>query len=482
MSSHEPAASRHSRIIVLPKIDDDFDKTRALGLQQATAMAQQPDPDALKAGTVAGVYVLEKALASGGGGTVYEAKHRLLGRRAAVKVLRRELASSPQMVARFLREALAVNLIKHPNIVDIYEFGELPDGRPFYVMELLDGTDLRSMLTTRGRFHPTEIVAILTPVCSALDAAHAQGIVHRDLKASNIHVEQRGGEQIVKLLDFGIAKLIHPDAGDVGLTVAGARLGTSYTMAPEQIRGGAIDARTDVYALGVVLYHLLTGQYPFRGEQMTDIERLHLESPVPRASQSAPVTPGIDAVVLRAMEKQPERRFPSAKAFITALRDAVGMPKRTAPASAGKARAMAIFVEVRTADTVDADSDDLLDDISSVLDAAEQQLREGGWQVPLQTGSALLGAKVLPSVEADAKLVRAAGLRTANTLFAWVSGRGGAHDDVHVNITVHVDDAETKDSEDVIGGKEIVGGGVTSIGAWAPQDNVLGVRVTAAAS
>src|SRR5882672_9923700 len=132
--------------VLLPKLHEDFDKTRALGPQQATALAQQPDPDALRAGTVAGAYVLEKTLASGGGGTVYEAKHRLLGRRAAVKVLRRELASSPQMVARFLREALAVNMIKHPNIVDIYEFGELPDGRPFYVMELLEGTDLRSML------------------------------------------------------------------------------------------------------------------------------------------------------------------------------------------------------------------------------------------------------------------------------------------------------------------------------------------------
>jgi serine/threonine-protein kinase len=481
MSDDERPVFSHSRTIVLPKIDDDFDKTRALGPQQASAMAQQSDPDALRAGTVAGVYVLERPLASGGGGTVYEAKHRLLGRRAAVKVLRRELASSPQMVARFLREALAVNLIKHPNIVDIYEFGELPDGRPFYVMELLNGTDLRSMLTTRGRFHPTEIVAILTPVCSALDAAHAQGIVHRDLKASNIHVDQRGGEQTVKLLDFGIAKLIHPDAGDVGLTVAGARLGTSYTMAPEQIRGGAIDARTDVYALGVVLYHLLTGQYPFRGEQMTDIERLHLESPAPRPSQSAPVTQRIDAVVLRAMEKQPERRFPSAKAFITALTEAVGMPRGAASAPVGKARAIAIFVDVRATDAADAESDELLDDVSSVLDAAEHQLRENGWQLPLQTGNALLGAKLLPSEEAEAKAIRAEGIGVAKTLFAWVSARAGAHGDVHVNITVHVDDAETKDSEDVAGGKEIVGGGVASIGTWAPRDNVPGVHVTVAA-
>lgn len=466
---------------MLPKLDDDFEKTRALGPQQATAMAQQPDPDALRAGTVAGAYVLEKPLASGGGGTVYEAKHRLLGRRAAVKVLRRELASSPQMVARFLREALAVNLIKHPNIVDIYEFGELPDGRPFYVMELLDGTDLRSMLTTRGRFHPTEVAAIMTPVCSALEAAHAQGIVHRDLKASNIHIEQRDNEQVVKLLDFGIAKLIHPDAGDVGLTVAGARLGTSYTMAPEQIRGGTIDARTDVYALGVVLYHLLTGQYPFRGEHMHDIERLHLESPVPRPSQSAPVTSGIDAVVLRAMEKQPERRFPSAKAFITALREAVGVPATSAGPAVAR-QAIAILIELRMAETADAESDELLDDVSAVLDMAEQQLRDAGWQFPLQTGNALLGAKLLPESDTESASARAAGLSTANELAEQLAARDGAHPDVHVNVSVHVDAAQVKDSEDIPGGKEIIGGGVTSISTWAPQENVAGVHVTPAAA
>ena len=197
------------------------------------------------------------------------------------------------MVARFLREALAVNMIKHPNIVDIYEFGELPDGRPFYVMELLEGTDLRSMLNERGRFPPAEVLEILEPVCSALQAAHDHG--HRSPRSQgqqHLHRQQRGGEARVKLLDFGIAKLMHPDAGEAGLTVVGTRLGTSYTMAPEQIRGDAIDPRTDIYALGVVLYHLLTGQYPFRAETMTDIERQHLEAPPPRPSQAAPRVAG----------------------------------------------------------------------------------------------------------------------------------------------------------------------------------------------
>src|SRR4051794_29380421 len=449
---------------LLPKTED-YDKTRALGPNQAGALAQAVDPDALKPGTVAGAYVLKRELASGGGGTVYEAQHRLLGRKAAVKVLRRELAASPQMVARFLREALAVNMIKHPNIVDIYEFGELPDGRPFYVMELLEGTDLRSMLNERGRFAPNEVLEILEPVCSALQAAHDQGIVHRDLKASNILLMTVGDRRIVKLLDFGIAKLMHPDAGEAGLTVVGTRLGTSYTMAPEQIRGDAVDQRTDIYALGVVLYHLLTGQYPFRAETMTDIERQHLEAPPPRPSQAAPVSPALDVVVLRCMEKSPERRYPSARAFMEALRDAVGTKTEVAeqPMSAA-----AIFVEIRIADGPDAESDEVLDDTSAILDATEQAFRAAGLTLPLQTGSAIIGARVLSMDLRAAADESAAVVGIASALCDELGGRPSAHPAVHVNIAVHVAPALVRDSAEAPGGKEIVGGEIMVTGGWGP--------------
>jgi serine/threonine-protein kinase len=463
---------------LLPK-PEDYDKTRALGPNQAaSAIAQTVDPDALKPGTVAGAYVLKKELASGGGGTVYEAQHRLLGRKAAVKVLRRELAASPQMVARFLREALAVNMIKHPNIVDIYEFGELPDGRPFYVMELLEGTDLRSMLNDRGRFSSAEVLEILEPVCSALQAAHDQGIVHRDLKASNILIVTQGERRIVKLLDFGIAKLMHPDAGDAGLTVVGTRLGTSYTMAPEQIRGDSVDPRTDIYALGVVLYHLLTGQYPFRAETMTDIERQHLEAPPPRPSQAAAVPPALDAVVLRSMEKVPDRRFPSAKAFLDALRDAVGT-KTGEPEVA--ARAAVVYVEIRMGDGVDAESDEVLDDTSAILDAAEHAFRGAGLTLPLQTGSALIGARVLSDDPAEAAAGRREVLALATTLADELRGRATAVEGVHVNISFHVDKAFIKDSSEVPGGKEIVGGEAITPAGWAPEDDIEGLFVTPSA-
>jgi serine/threonine protein kinase len=463
---------------VLPKPDEDYDKTRALGPNQPGPGTGAVDPDALKPGTMAGAYVLKKELASGGGGTVYEAQHRILGRRAAVKVLRRQLAASAQMNARFLQEARAVNMIKHPNIVDILDFGDLPDGRPFYVMELLEGIDLRSILTERGRFPPAEVLEILEPVCSALQAAHDLGIVHRDLKASNIFIGTAGDKRLIKLLDFGIAKLMRPEGGEGGLTVVGTRLGTSYTMAPEQIRGDAVDPRTDIYALGVVLYHLLTGQYPFRAETMTDIERQHLEAPPPRPSQAAPVSPALDAVVLRCMEKSAERRYPSARAFIEALRDAVGT--RT-EAVEKPVTAAAIFVEIRIADGADAESDEVLDDTSAILDATEQSFRAAGLTLPLQTGGAIIGARVLPAEPGKAADESAAVVGIASALCDELGARPSAHPSVHVNISVHVAPALVRDSSEMPGGKEIVGGDIMSTGDWAPTENVPGVHLTDAA-
>ena len=386
---------------MLPKPEDE-DKTRALGPNQTPSVMQQVaaavDADALAPGTLAGPYVLKREIASGGGGTVYEAQHKVLGRKAAVKVLRRQLAASPQMVTRFVREAQAVNMIKHPAIVDIYEFDTLPDGRPFYVMELLEGTDVRSLLNERGRFTPAEVLEILEPVCSALQVAHEQGIVHRDLKASNIFVKSTGGDKrTIKLLDFGIAKLMHPDASEAGLTVVGTRLGTSYTMAPEQIRGDGVDPRTDIYALGVVLYHLLTGQYPFRAETMTDIERMHLEAPPPRPSQAAPRVAGVRRH--RAPVHGEDGRAP--------LPEREGLPR-------GAARGGRL--EDRQAGGHRAGRRDLRRDSRGRRRRrrerrgarrhvrhprrTEQTFRGAGLGLPLQTGSAIIGARVLPRMTA----------------------------------------------------------------------------------
>src|SRR5688572_3395436 len=242
--------------------------------------ARRPAPverGRLEPGTLAGEYMLRTVLASGGHGTVYEAEHRVLGRRAAVKVLHPHLSVHEDMLQRFVREAQVVNKIGHPNIVDIYEFGMMPDGSPYSVMELLPGRTLSQLLKERGRLSPERAFSFLEPICGALGAAHRAGVVHRDLKASNVAVVSEGEQPQVKLLDFGIAKLIHLEPGQEGLTQVGQRLGTSQAMAPEQFRGGPIGPTTDIYALGVLLYQMLTGSYPFQAEDRLEVERMHLE-------------------------------------------------------------------------------------------------------------------------------------------------------------------------------------------------------------
>ena len=187
-------------------------------------------------GTPAGAYVVTRFIDRGGGGSVYEARHKTLPRRAAVKVLHGRLAALPKMVERFTREIQVLNLLRHPNIVEVYEVGVLPDGRPFYVMEYVGGETLHQVLKARERLSPEEALAILDPVCGALAAAHAASIIHRDVKASNISIDD-GAPPTVKLLDFGIAKLLGRDQAS-SETTAGRQIGTLTIMAPGAAHGG----------------------------------------------------------------------------------------------------------------------------------------------------------------------------------------------------------------------------------------------------
>ncbi|WP_233561559.1 serine/threonine-protein kinase, partial [Sorangium cellulosum] len=218
------------------------DETRAFSLEERSFSRGE-----LPCGARAGDYSVVTPIARGGCGAVYEARQLRTGARVAMKVLHGTLAASPKMVKRFLREIEVVRRLNHPGIVEIYDVGELADGRPFYVMEHLDGLTLDVLLRQEGRFSPEQALDLLEPVCSALDAAHAAGIIHRDVKGSNIFVS-RGAPRKVKLLDFGIAKLMEAEDGPTGFTTAGRAPGTLTIMAPEQILGGPIDARVDVYA------------------------------------------------------------------------------------------------------------------------------------------------------------------------------------------------------------------------------------------
>ena len=353
-----------------------------------------PGPDdpveVLPPGSVVGAFKITANLAAGGGGRVYAAEHRVLSRRAAVKVLHRHLAVQPEMVERFVREAKAVNRIAHPNIVDIYELGVLDDGRPYYVMELIDGSDLATEIRRRGRVSPHDALTWLTPLCDALHAAHQAGVVHRDLKASNVLIGTRDGRQVIKLHDFGIAKLIDPVAGEAPLTTLGRRLGTPYAMAPEQIRGEAVDHRADIYAMGVLVFQLLTGTYPFVAEDPTELDAMHLTQPPPRPISRAPVAPALEAVVLRCLAKRAADRFPDVpsllSAYRTALSDEVG---------AGPTLGLAIHVEA----PLDADtSPEAADLVGDALDRIESLLAAAGYTLPLQLAGALLAVRTIPDV------------------------------------------------------------------------------------
>ena len=277
-------------------------------------------------GTMIGEYRVEGKLGEGAFGIVFRAVHPMIGKAAAIKVLGRALSYDPQMVSRFVAEARAVNQIRHKNIIDVFGFGALPDGRQYYAMELLEGATFDAYLKTRGRVPIAEAVPILRGIARALDAAHAKGIYHRDLKPENIFlVANEDGPPEPKLLDFGIAKLTKKGSSS-HKTKTGAAMGTPYYMSPEQCRGYEVDGRTDVYAFGVMAFEVLTGTLPFESENALELLMLHLSEPVPLASARCPdLGPAFDAVFARLMAKDKEHRPATASLALEELAAAAGI-------------------------------------------------------------------------------------------------------------------------------------------------------------
>ncbi|MBN1204960.1 MAG: serine/threonine protein kinase [Myxococcaceae bacterium] len=424
-------------------------------------------------GSLAGEYILQSVVGVGGHGVVYAAEHRILRRRVAVKVLHSHLMDQGEMLQRFVREAQVINQIRHPHIVDVYDFGLLPNGSPYYVMELLPPRTLSHILLEQGRLSPERTLEFLEPVCDALGAAHRAGVVHRDLKTSNVAVLSMGEPPQVKLLDFGIAKIIHPDPGLPSLTGDGQRLGTTHVMAPEQIRGGTIGPATDIYSLGVMLYRMLTGDYPFQSKSRLEVEQMHLEAPPPRPSARAPVSAAVDAVVLRCLEKAADRRYPTVPALLAALREAVAPPASVLSTSdGGSTRAFVIHAEGALA--AGTEDDEAYTTLSEALDALEQALRDAGFILAEQMGTALLAVRLLdgsPPLEPPALLATARELHRQAQ--ARVSGSRAS-----VQLCVHVGQVETRQGPD---GTEIVGGPLTDTAGWVVRD-ASGFAMTADAS
>lgn len=283
------------------------------------------EPDTLLGQVLENRYRLEGVLGEGGMGVVYRAEHLKLGRSVAIKVLQTEYALNELLLQRFEREAKTLAALTHPHIVSVTDYG-IAEGMPYLVMELLEGETLRERLEKEVRMVPAQALDIIEQLLQALAYAHRQGLIHRDLKPANLALQcvEGKGEQL-RVLDFGLAKFLTPESGSassVVLTKTGAVMGTPAYMAPEQSVGGETDARTDVYAVGMILYEMVTGERPFDGDP-SDLLRKALLEPVPSLERGRPElgsVPELDAVIQRATAKDPGDRFADAGQMLAAVR------------------------------------------------------------------------------------------------------------------------------------------------------------------
>jgi serine/threonine-protein kinase len=300
----------------------------ATTLCPADGVALETTDDVLIGKTLAGKYRVEARLSVGGMGTVYRGTHILMDKTVAIKVLRPSLAADEKIVARFSREARAASRISHPNALSVTDFGEDEDGIVFLVMEYLSGKTLKQVIRDEGPLPLARTVDIMRQVGDALAAAHAQNVVHRDLKSDNIMLLTTSVGDHAKVLDFGIAKINEPDGEfDTGLTAPNLVIGTPQYMSPEQCsQESEIDARSDIYSFGVILYEMLVGHVPFGGDSPTMVMMKHLQDPVPSVlDERHDIPPSIARVVARAMAKLPANRYQTINELIEDLTIAAGM-------------------------------------------------------------------------------------------------------------------------------------------------------------
>lgn len=277
--------------------------------------------DPLVGKSLSGGYRVVEPLAEGSMGRVYRAEQSTLGRQVAVKVMSAALVSNTEMVERFRNEARAASALNHPNCVRVYDFGQTPDGRPYFVMELLTGQDLEGILQQEPLQPVTRVLDVTLQILSALEEAHGLGVIHRDLKPGNVFVmPQRGGGDLVKVVDFGLAKL------KTGIsTQTGRVFGTPEYITPEQAMAKDTDERTDVYACGVMLFEMITGRLPFLATEPKALLEAHAFEIAPKLADLAQERSmfGLDAAVEKAIEKDPAERFQNVTEFADALREIV---------------------------------------------------------------------------------------------------------------------------------------------------------------
>jgi serine/threonine protein kinase len=292
-----------------PRCGKEYENANTLCPADGTVLEKATDP--LVGQTLTEKYRIEELINEGGMGAVYRATHILMDKTVAIKVLHPALAADDKIVARFSREARAASRISHPHALNVTDFGEAESGVVFLVMEYLKGQTLKEVIHNESPMPLPRVVEIIRQICGALEAAHAEGVVHRDLKSDNIMLIDIGGGDWAKVLDFGIAKITEKVGQDPALTAPNLIIGTPQYMSPEQCSQAAeIDSRSDIYSLGVILYEMLVGHVPFTGESPTAIMMKHLQEPPPSVLEERKDLPAaVGRVVTRAMAKRPEDRF-----------------------------------------------------------------------------------------------------------------------------------------------------------------------------
>lgn len=320
-----------------PKCGKEYENANTLCPADGTVLERVKD--ALIGQTLTSKYRIEELISEGGMGAVYRGTHVLMDKVVAVKVLRPSLAADDKIVARFSREAKAASRISHPHALSVTDFGEDENGVVFLVMEYLKGETLKEVIHEHGQLPLPRVVEIIRQVCGALEAAHNEGVVHRDLKSDNIMLLDIGGGDWAKVLDFGIAKITQNVDQDPALTAPNLIIGTPQYMSPEQCSQAAdIDSRSDIYSLGVIIYEMLVGHVPFTGESPTAIMLKHLQEPPPSVLEERKDVPAaVGRVVMRAMAKHPEDRFQTVSELAEGLALAAENKEQVAVAAADAA-------------------------------------------------------------------------------------------------------------------------------------------------
>ncbi|HKE19096.1 MAG TPA: serine/threonine-protein kinase [Kofleriaceae bacterium] len=425
--------------------------------QVERGLRRKRDRDRLPPGTIVGPYAVEEAVAEGGFASLYRAVRLEDERPVAIKVLHRDLAASTRVQARFRREAEAIRRLDHPRIVSVLDHGALSDGRPYLVMEWIEGRPLSDELSARGRLPWPEVVDLVGQIADALESAHSCGVIHRDLKAENVIVSGQSPRLSAVLVDFGLAKILVEESGPGDVLTTASPMGTPISMAPEQILSQVVDARVDVYALGVLMFQMATGRPPYSLPDLAALLEAHLHSPPPRITDFVPAPAEVDEVVASCLAKEPAERPSSPARAAAALRRALG-----AGGGAGLAvdpvDVMCAAVYVVACPPDGGGSNDTLDRLDDLVEEARTRLLAAGLSITWEIGNALLA--VAPAREA---FQRRAVLECARSLAG-----------PELAVFVHADFAR------LVGGR-CVGGPLCHIAEWTDPRPVPG-RVAATRS